>query len=120
VKQYVDDGLLRLNDKDAIRFVGFFMSNAKSSLLTASILAQVSDEEEFKITLNLGADLSPIIFVGNCLFILCYVLRGNWSFGKAGCQATGQIVHRVKADAFIFFFGLNEKLAKLFEQYEEA
>jgi DNA-binding transcriptional regulator YbjK len=34
--------------------------------------------------------------------------------------ATGQIVHKVTADALIHFFASNEKLAKLLEQYEEA
>jgi len=39
---------------------------------------------------------------------------------KQGIRATGQIVHKVTADALIHFFGSNEKLAKLLEQYEEA
>jgi len=39
---------------------------------------------------------------------------------KQGIRATGQIVHKVTADALIHFFGSNDKLAKLLEQYEEA
>ncbi len=39
---------------------------------------------------------------------------------KQGIRATGQIVHKVTADALIHFFASNEKLAKLLEQYEEA
>ena len=39
---------------------------------------------------------------------------------KQGIRATGQIVHKVTADALIHFFVSNEKLAKLLEQYEEA
>ena len=37
-----------------------------------------------------------------------------------GIRVTGQIVHKVTADAMIHFFVSNEKLAKLLEQYEEA
>jgi uncharacterized protein YfaS (alpha-2-macroglobulin family) len=43
VKQYIDDGLLRLKDKDAPKFVSFFMKNAESSLQTASILHTPGD-----------------------------------------------------------------------------
>jgi uncharacterized protein (UPF0332 family) len=39
---------------------------------------------------------------------------------KQGIRATGQIVHKVTADALIHFFASNEKLAKLLDQYEEA
>ena len=39
---------------------------------------------------------------------------------KQGVRATGQIVHKVTADALIHYFASNEKLAKLLEQYEEA
>jgi hypothetical protein len=38
VKTYIQDGLLKTGDKDAARFVDFFMANADSSLRTASIL----------------------------------------------------------------------------------
>ncbi len=38
VKTYIEDGLLKIGDKDAARFVDFFMVNAESSLRTASIL----------------------------------------------------------------------------------
>jgi hypothetical protein len=41
VKIYVEDGLLRTGDKDAARFVDFFMANAESSLRTASILPKL-------------------------------------------------------------------------------
>ncbi|MEM2130584.1 MAG: hypothetical protein QXZ70_08315 [Candidatus Bathyarchaeia archaeon] len=30
VKQYIDDGLLKINDKDAARFVDFFMACKKA------------------------------------------------------------------------------------------
>jgi len=39
---------------------------------------------------------------------------------KQGIKASGQIVHKVTADALIHFFWSNAKLAKLLEQYEET
>jgi len=32
VKQYIDEGLLNVKNKDAQKFVSFFMKNAESSL----------------------------------------------------------------------------------------
>ena len=32
VKQYINEGLLKVKDKDAQKFVAFFMKNAESSL----------------------------------------------------------------------------------------
>jgi len=37
-----------------------------------------------------------------------------------GIRTTGQIVHKVTADAMIYFFVSNERLARLLEQYEQA
>jgi hypothetical protein len=48
VKQYLDEGLLKIKDKDAQKFVSFFMKNAESSLQTASVLQEISDEEHAK------------------------------------------------------------------------
>jgi hypothetical protein len=48
VKTYVEDGLLKTGDKDAARFVDFFMTNAESSLRTASILQEISDDNSLK------------------------------------------------------------------------
>lgn len=48
VKQYIDDGLLKVKDKDAPKFVAFFMKNAESSLQTASILQEISGTEALK------------------------------------------------------------------------
>ncbi len=45
VKIYIEDGLLKTGDKDAARFIDFFMANAESSLRTASILQEISDEK---------------------------------------------------------------------------
>jgi uncharacterized protein YfaS (alpha-2-macroglobulin family) len=56
VKQYIDEGLLRIRDKDAPKFADFFMKNAESSLQTASILQEISDEEALKNTLKVGSD----------------------------------------------------------------
>jgi len=63
VKQYVDDGLLKLNDRDAPKFVGFFMTNAESSLRTASVLQQISDENALKETLKTGMDFESYLWV---------------------------------------------------------
>jgi hypothetical protein len=58
--------------------------------------------------------------MGNCFLIILHVLCSNSDTSKTGALATGQIVHKVTADALIHFFASNEKPAKLLEQYEEA
>jgi len=119
VKQYVDDGLLKLGDKDAPKFVDFFMANAESSLRTASILQEISDENALKETLKVGMDFESYLWViVSSYYAMFYAATAI--LAKQGIRATGQIVHKVTADALIHFFGSNEKLAKLLEQYEEA
>jgi len=119
VKQYVDDGLLKINDKDAARFVDFFMANAESSLRTASILQQISDEDTLKETLKVGSDFESYLWVIiSSYYAMFYAATAI--LAKQGIKASGQIVHKVTADALIHFFWSNAKLAKLLEQYEET
>lgn len=119
VKQYIDDGLLKLNDRDAPKFVGFFMTNAESSLRTASVLQQISDEDALKETLKTGMDFESYLWViVSSYYAMFYAATAL--LAKQGVRAAGQIVHRVTADALIHLFGSNEKLARLLEQYEEA
>lgn len=119
VKQYIDDGLLRVKDKDAQKFVPFFMRSAESSLQTASILQQISDEETIKNTLKVSKDFESYLWVivssYYSMFYAATALLAN-----QGIKAIGQIVHKVTEDALIHFFVSNEKLAKLLEQYDEA
>ncbi|MBE3116239.1 hypothetical protein IMZ68_03465 [Candidatus Bathyarchaeota archaeon] len=61
VKIYVEDGLLKTGDKDAARFVEFFIANAESSLRTASILQEISDENNLKETLKVGSDFESYL-----------------------------------------------------------
>jgi hypothetical protein len=119
VKRYVDDGLLKINDKDAARFVDFFMANAESSLRTASILQQISDEDTLKETLKVGSDFESYLWVIiSSYYAMFYAATAI--LAKQGIKASGQIVHKVTADALIHFFWSNAKLAKLLEQYEET
>ncbi len=119
VKVYVDDGLLKIGDKDAPRFVDFFMANAESSLRTASILQEISDENSLKETLRVGLDFESYLWViVSSYYSMFYAATAI--LAKQCVKATGQIVHKVTADALIHFFGSNEKLARLLEQYEEA
>lgn len=119
VKQYIDDGLLKINDKDAARFVDFFMANAEASLRTASILQQISDDDTLKETLKVGSDFESYLWViVSSYYAMFYAATAI--LAKQGIKASGQIVHKVTADALIHFFWSNAKLAKLLEQYEEA
>ncbi len=119
VKQYVDDGLLKLGDNDAPKFVDFFMANAESSLRTASILQEISDDNALKETLKVGMDFESYLWViVSSYYAMFYAATAI--LAKQGIRTTGQIVHKVTADVLIHFFGSNEKLAKLLEQYEET
>ena len=119
VKLYIDDGLLKVGDKEAPRFVDFFMANAESSLRTASILQQISDKNALKETLKVGMDFESYLWViVSSYYAMFYAATAI--LAKQGIRATSQIVHKVTADALIHFLGSNEKLAKLLEQYEEA
>jgi uncharacterized protein (UPF0332 family) len=119
VKLYIDDGLLKVGDKETPRFVDFFMANAESSLRTASILQQISDENALKETLKVGMDFESYLWViVSSYYAMFYAATAI--LAKQGTRTTSQMVHKVTADALIHFFGSNQKLAKLLEQYEEA
>jgi len=119
IKTYIEDGLLKTGDKDAARFIDFFMANAESSLRTASILQEISDDNSLKATLKVGSDFESYLWViVSSYYSMFYAATAI--LAKQGVRATGQIVHKVTADALIHFFASNEKLAKLLEQYEEA
>ncbi|MCJ7763133.1 hypothetical protein MUP38_06755 [Candidatus Bathyarchaeota archaeon] len=110
VKQYIEDGLLKINDKDAARFADFFMANAESSLRTASILQEISDEDTLKETLKVGSDFESYLWViVSSYFAMFYAATAI--LAKQGIKASGQIVHKVTADALIHFFWSNTKLA---------
>lgn len=119
VKQYIADGLLKIKDNDAPKFVGFFMKNAESSLQTASILQEISDEEDLKGTLKLGKDFESYLWViVSSYYSMFYAATALLASQKI--RMTGQIVHKVTADALVHFFVSNAELARLLEQYEEA
>ena len=63
VKTYIEDGLLKTGDKDAAMFVDFFMANAESSLRTASILQEISDENSLKEIMKVSSDFEPYLWV---------------------------------------------------------
>jgi hypothetical protein len=46
VNRYIQDGLLKVKNEEVKKFVDFFMSTADSSLETASLLFQVSDDSK--------------------------------------------------------------------------
>ena len=118
-KQYIDEGLLKVKDKEAPRFVGFFMKNAESSLQTASMLQEISDQQGLKVTLKVSSDFESYLWViVSSYYSMFYAATAL--LASQGIRATGQIVHKVTGDALIHFFVSNEKLAKLLEQYEEA
>lgn len=62
-KQYIDEGLLKVKDKDAPRFVGFFMKNAESSLQTASMLQEISDQQAPYLNVSISAMRSSCVCV---------------------------------------------------------
>jgi len=119
VKQYIDEGLLRTGDKDASKFVEFFLKNAESSLQTASILQEISDRQELKHTLKLSIDFESYLWVIVASYYSMFY-AATALLASQGIRATGQIVHKVTSDSLIHFFGSNDRLAKLLEQYEEA
>jgi uncharacterized protein (UPF0332 family) len=119
VKQYIGDGMLRVKDRDAPKFVSFFMKNAESSLQTASILQEISDQQSLKSTLKVGGDFESYLWViVSSYYSMFYAATAL--LARQGVRAAGQIVHKVTADAMVHFFVSNEKLARLLEQYEEA
>jgi uncharacterized protein (UPF0332 family) len=95
------------------------MSNAESSLRTASVLQEISDQDNLKQTLKVNAGYEAYLWVIVTSYYSMFY-ASTALLAKQGIKTTGQIVHKVTADSLIHFFASNEKLAKLLEQYEEA
>jgi uncharacterized protein (UPF0332 family) len=118
-RTYIRDGLLKIGDKDVKRFAGFYLSNAETSLQTASILFQLSANERQKDLLNININFESYLWViVSSYYSMFYT--ANALLSNEGIKIGGEIVHKVTADALINFFIANSKLAKLLEDYEEA
>jgi len=119
VKQYIADGLLRVKDQSIEKFAGFFMRNAGSSLQTAALLYQISEDESTKDALKVSIDFESYLWVIVCSYYSMFY-AATALLAEEGIKARGEIVHKVTADALIHFFISNKKLAKLIREYDEA
>ena len=88
VKTYLTDGLLKTGDKDASKFVDFFMSNAESSLRTASILQEISDQDSLKQTLKTGSDFEAYLWVIVSSYYSMFY-SATALLGKTRCKSNG-------------------------------
>jgi uncharacterized protein (UPF0332 family) len=119
VREYIADGLLRVKDDSIKKFIGFFMSNADSSLQTAALLYQISEEKTMKDTLRISAEFESYLWVIVCSYYSMFY-AATALLASEGMKARGEIVHKVTVDALIHFFMSNKKLAKLIRDYDEA
>ena len=119
VKQYIADGLLRVKDDSIKKFIGFFMRNAESSLQTAALLYQISEEKTTKDALRIGTEFESYLWVIVCSYYSMFY-AATALLAKEGIKTSGEIVHKVTADALIHFFISNKKLAKLIREYDDA
>lgn len=119
VSGYIADGLLKTKHEEVKKFVGFFMSNADSSLETASLLFQVSDDAKAKDQLRMRQDFESYLWViVSSYYSMFYAATAL--LASQGIKARGDVVHKVTADALIHFFISSKKLARLIAEYEEA
>lgn len=119
VSRYIADGLLKTQNEEVKEFIGFFMSNADSSLETASLLFQVSDDAKARDQLRMRQDFESYLWViVSSYYSMFYAATAL--LASQGIKAKGDVVHKVTADALIHFFISNKRLAKLMAEYEEA
>ena len=95
------------------------MRNAESSLQTAALLYQISEEKMTKGLLKVSAGFESYLWVIVCSYYSMFYAATALLAGE-GMKARGEIVHKVTADALIHFFMSNKKLAKLIRDYDEA
>jgi len=119
VRHYVTDGLLRTNDDGIKKFVLFFMEQAEKSLRTADFIYELSTNDNIKQSLRAEKDFESYIWViVTSYYSMFYAALAL--LAREGIKVGRQIVHKVTADALINFFISNRRLAKMFENYEEA
>lgn len=118
VKAYIADGLLKIKDEEIKKFIDFYLGNSETSLETASLLFQVSNNIKLKEELKLGKDFECYLWViVSSYYSMFYMALAL--LATEDIRVGKEIVHKVTADALINFFIANEKLTKLLEAYEE-
>ncbi len=119
VRQYIADGLLRVKDDGIKRFVPFFMEQAEKSLRTADFIHGLSTSDSVKETLGVEKNFESYVWViVTSYYSMFYSALAL--LAREGIRVGRQIAHKVAADALIHFFISNKRLAKMFEDYEEA
>ena len=99
----------------------FFHSswNAEKSLRTANFIYELSTNDNVKQTLRVEKDFESYVWViVTSYYSMFYSALAL--LAREGIRVGRQIVHKVTADALIHFFISNKRLAKMFEDYEEA
>jgi len=119
VRQFIADGLLRVKDDTVKRFVPFFMEQAEKSLRTAVFIHGLSTSDNLKQTMGVEKNFESYVWViVTSYYSMFYSALAL--LAREGIRVGRQIVHKVTADALIHFFISNKRLAKMFEDYEEA
>jgi len=118
VKQYIEDGLLKINDNDAEVCQ---LLHGKRRIFPANSVHSTTNIRRRCTKRSIESWIRfRVLSMGNRHVILRDVLFSDSDSGKARHKNLGPNSAQVTADALIHFFGSNEKLAKLLEQYEEA
>ena len=106
---YLRDGLITKNGEQ--KFVEFFLRNARNSLKTAEMLADASPKESKD-----PEEYDGSLWVINAgYYSMFYAARAVLE--SAGIEIkTEQSVHGITFDAVVYYFYLNGKLEKKFEQ----
>lgn len=118
VLQYMRDGLLK-RDSEVKRLIPFFLDHSQKSLRTSAIIFDVSTDEKARENLKVEKDFESHLWViVTAYYSMFYAALAL--LASQGVKTSGQIVHKVVADALIHFFIQNRRLAKMLEEYEEA
>lgn len=113
--------IVKLSDKERIKFVDFYLKQANLSLLAADLLFNISTEKESKNFHKINPNYECFLWVINSsYYTLFYAVQALLAFKNIRILSVMGI-HKTIAHAFVYFCIKNDFVAKkLYEQFLES
>ncbi len=119
VQNYLSENLLTKKPEQP-RFVPFYISNAKMSLLIAQHLHNLSIDPSLKKQNNFPSDFECFLWVVVTSYYSMFY-TANAALAKIGLKVGEKIAHKITQDCLLAYFIKNNRIAKtMLEEYKEA
>ncbi len=118
MERHLKEGLI-VKEKD-VRFVQFFLDNARNSLESANLLYEASVNQKVRNSLGLSGFNGFLWVINSGYYSMFYIARALLESEGVKIK-TDYSVHALTFDALVYYFHLNGKIErKLIEEFADA